>query len=99
MTDFEPTEYYAFRKPAVPHKPGNADLMAYEFMGFLLVRTNPDFILWEVKNLNGSPPPLPLRNLQFNKKSLAEKRISDFLTEEKIKQLLPAVASQSKVMN
>lgn len=83
MANFDVNQYYKFREKAPSHPPSNADLVAYEFEGFLVVRVSDDYILWGIKNLDGSQPPAYLRDMQFNKRSLAEKRISDFLEREK----------------
>jgi hypothetical protein len=88
MPGFDVTAYYKFREQAPNRPPANAELVAYEHLGFLIVRESSDYILFTIRNLDGSAPPLPLRALQFTKRSKAEGRIEAFIEEEKTKQVL-----------
>lgn len=80
-------KYYLFREPTkLSSPPPNSELAAYEYRGWLIARSNHDYILWSIKTLDGGLPPVALRS-DFTTKDKAQKFVDDYLDLEFAKQM------------
>jgi len=74
------TEYYKFRQ-TIPDIPANTELYGSEYRGFLIAREDSQYVLWEIKLLDNTKPPIPLRSA-FTTRTLAQRAIDAFLDNE-----------------
>lgn len=78
--------YYEFiREPQPWFPPANTQLAKEEYRGFLISRANVEYVFFEIQNLDGSVPIIPLQG-SFTKKDMAKKTIDTFLLSEALKQ-------------
>jgi hypothetical protein len=81
------TVYYKFEMPVDPTPTDYYGYTAYatEYNGFLICRTNDEYLLWEIKTMDLKAPPVPLRTLATTQQR-AKDYIDQFLAREEAAQ-------------
>ena|SRR5258708_37996320 len=82
LSETHGAKYYKYMEPVSSYPPANSALYAFEYKGFIVSREGTDYILWCIKTLEDTLPPLSLRG-RFTTKQLATNHIDAFWDQEK----------------